>query len=388
VLLYNYHNINFGLFLLSFLFFLGFLLFFYYLIFNTKARNQLYTILSKNDISVLRFLWGIPSHSRFFRLIGLLLIPKVKIQREIYVPLDNKKKVRCILFSDISYEEILKKKKLILHYHGGGFSTMRPEDHQSYLREWAKNTKIPILSVDYSLAPEYPFPNGFNDCFETYKWCLTHFLPYINKELNNNSKKKKNNKDDDKNNKDDDNNNNDDNLKIVITGDSAGGNFTLVVTLRIIAEKLSLPAGIMPTYPAIDIDGALVKKYRHKENKISTRILFENELVLSKKIIGVFSGIYVNEDKLDKDSKEYYYNPIVAPPELLKKFPKTIINVGDLDPLFDDALIMTDMLKQAGVDVKLHVFKGLSHAYLNYATMCAEGRLTITKTSKWLQKLF
>jgi len=121
-----------------FSFFLGFLLFFYYLIFNTKARNQLYTILSKNDISVLRFLWGIPSHSRFFRLIGLLLIPKVKIQREIYVPLDNKKKVRCILFSDISYEEILKKKKLILHYHGGGFSTMRPEDHQSYLREWAK----------------------------------------------------------------------------------------------------------------------------------------------------------------------------------------------------------------------------------------------------------
>lgn len=47
---------------------------------------------------------------------------------------------------------------LIVHYHGGGFVAQSPESHEIYLRQWAKDLAVPILSVNYTLAPEAAFP--------------------------------------------------------------------------------------------------------------------------------------------------------------------------------------------------------------------------------------
>ena len=58
----------------------------------------------------------------------------------------------------------------ILHIHGGGFISMSSFIHQTYTRLWANNLEVPILSVDYGKAPEYPYPTGLYDCLEAYMW--------------------------------------------------------------------------------------------------------------------------------------------------------------------------------------------------------------------------
>jgi len=52
---------------------------------------------------------------------------------------------------------------IVLHVHGGGFVAMSSGSHQSYTRVWANDLGIPVFSVDYRLAPQYPFPAALND---------------------------------------------------------------------------------------------------------------------------------------------------------------------------------------------------------------------------------
>ena len=59
---------------------------------------------------------------------------------------------------------------IILHIHGGGFIGMSSRSHQSYTRKWAVMLGIPIFSIDYRLAPEFPYPAALDDCWQAYHW--------------------------------------------------------------------------------------------------------------------------------------------------------------------------------------------------------------------------
>lgn len=61
---------------------------------------------------------------------------------------------------------------LLFHCHGGGFVAQSSKSHEIYLREWAVALNIPILSIDYSLAPEAPFPRALEEVFYAYCWAL------------------------------------------------------------------------------------------------------------------------------------------------------------------------------------------------------------------------
>lgn len=65
-------------------------------------------------------------------------------------------------------------KKIIIHYHGGGFVAMSSFSHQTYTRKWANHMgeESVIFSVDYRLAPEYPFPAALDDCWTAYLWIV------------------------------------------------------------------------------------------------------------------------------------------------------------------------------------------------------------------------
>ena len=63
---------------------------------------------------------------------------------------------------------------LMFHCHGGGFVAQSSKSHEIYLRYWAKELRIPILSIDYSLSPEAPFPQALNEIFFAYVWALNN----------------------------------------------------------------------------------------------------------------------------------------------------------------------------------------------------------------------
>uniref|UniRef100_A0A8D8DN94 Hormone-sensitive lipase n=2 Tax=Culex pipiens TaxID=7175 RepID=A0A8D8DN94_CULPI len=108
---------------------------------------------------------------------------------------------------------------LIFHCHGGGFVAQSSKSHESYLREWAVSLNVPILSIDYSLAPEFPFPRALEEVFYAYCWALK------NCELLGTTAE-----------------------RIVFAGDSAGANLNLGCVTKCIEMGVRRPDGIFLAY--------------------------------------------------------------------------------------------------------------------------------------------
>ncbi|XP_036202007.1 hormone-sensitive lipase isoform X1 [Myotis myotis] len=110
---------------------------------------------------------------------------------------------------------------LVVHIHGGGFVAQTSKSHEPYLKTWAQELGVPILSIDYSLAPEAPFPRALEECFYAYCWAIKNCAL-----LGSTGE------------------------RICLAGDSAGGNLCFTVSLRAAAYGVRVPDGIMAAYPA------------------------------------------------------------------------------------------------------------------------------------------
>ena len=110
-------------------------------------------------------------------------------------------------------------KSLLFHCHGGGFVAQSSKSHLVYLNEWANYLNVPILSIDYSLAPEAPYPRALNEIFFAYCWALN------NCELLGSTCE-----------------------KIIFAGDSAGANLLLATLLKSIDMNIRKPDGIFIAY--------------------------------------------------------------------------------------------------------------------------------------------
>ncbi|KAM6909862.1 hormone-sensitive lipase isoform 2-T2 [Xenentodon cancila] len=110
---------------------------------------------------------------------------------------------------------------LLIHFHGGGFVAQTSKSHEPYLKSWSQELGVPILSVDYSLAPEAPFPRALEECFYAYCWALRnhHLLGWTGE-------------------------------KVCLAGDSAGGNLCVTTSMRAAAFGVRMPDGIVAAYPA------------------------------------------------------------------------------------------------------------------------------------------
>lgn len=102
---------------------------------------------------------------------------------------------------------------------------MSSSSHQSYTRRWANETGIPIFSIDYRLAPEHPYPAGLNDVWQAYYWIVNNCTKYFGIKPE----------------------------KILVSGDSAGGNLTIALTMLCIEKHFRVPDFIVPIYPAMNL---------------------------------------------------------------------------------------------------------------------------------------
>lgn len=114
---------------------------------------------------------------------------------------------------------------LIVHCHGGGFVAQSSKSHEMYLRDWAVALDVPILSIDYSLAPEAPFPRAVEEVFYAYCWALRNarLLGCV------------------------------DRPRVVLAGDSAGANLCLTIAIRCVQEGVRVPDGIFLAYCPVRI---------------------------------------------------------------------------------------------------------------------------------------
>jgi len=233
--------------------------------------------------------------------------------------------------SKIEKKEAEKVKGLIIFMHGGGFLKVKNFFHENYLRDICNKVNIPILGFEYATAPEHPYPEGLSDCFQVYMWVLEHcekelgFIPE----------------------------------KIILSGDSSGGNFVLALTFLIIAinkyegKNIRLPDYLLPLYPACHTG--------IKNMSLSLASSFEDFM------LNIKSLLYIN-----KAYREYYPNdldPFLNPSEvtedILKYLPKTTFLCATNDPLRDDTVrLIRKIIKIPGLDVKDYELENYQHSFL------------------------
>lgn len=183
---------------------------------------------------------------------------------------------------------------LIVHIHGGGFVAMSSSSHENYLRKWANKLECPIISIDYSLSPEAMFPTALNEIYHAYLWIVENSGIKIN--------------------------------KLIVAGDSAGGNFALSLTNLLIVTKKRIPDMLILAYPAVHLSMNCISP--------STFIALE-DVILPYALLKCSLDSYLGAVNGDQN---YFASPGLIQDDVLKYLPMTHIYLGSNDPLRDQSL--------------------------------------------------
>jgi len=220
---------------------------------------------------------------------------------------------------------------LVLHIHGGGFISQSPASHMVYLKEWAKQTHLPILSVDYSLSPDATFPKALNECFAVYKW-LQDPSNCAKLGLSEHG------------------------VRIILAGDSAGGNLCLAVCVRAIEEEsVEPPIGLLLHYPVAHLS----------LSASMSRLLYENDPVLNYQSMSLVASSYLGTNDEEVPFTNTHFSPAIVDDDIMRQFPPCYLAAGDIDPLLDDATFLFERFETLGVRSVLRFYRHLPHGYLN-----------------------
>lgn len=206
---------------------------------------------------------------------------------------------------------------LLLFLHGGGFVFGNLDTHEPFCAEVARRLDLPVLAVDYRLAPEHPFPAGAEDCIAAARWAAGS-PPELGRAV----------------------------TGLVPAGDSAGGNFAIVVALALRDEPAAAPAiATWPIYPAADP----AKGYPSFED-------FAEGWFLSR------DGMRWFDDCYRADKADWRYSPLL---KSQAGMPPTVVQTASLDPIRDQGRAYAAACAQAGVPVVFLEAKGNIHGFIN-----------------------
>mgnify|MGYP001149265897 FL=1 len=205
------------------------------------------------------------------------------------------------------------KKYVILYCHGGGYSTGSRVYARTLTTKLAMSTSMDVLSFDYRLAPEHPYPAATEDAMKVWNYLM--LLGYGARD-------------------------------VILAGDSAGGNLALSLALQLKAQKRLLPRGLILMSPWTD----LTASGQSHETKAAI------DPVLNAGYLAEMTGNYAAEEKLN----DPFISPLFGDYE---GFPPVYIQVGENEVLLDDSVMLYRKLLHANVSVRLDRFPGMWHVF-------------------------
>ena len=207
---------------------------------------------------------------------------------------------------------------LFINIHGSGFvmGSANMDDH--LMMNVALSADVKIISIDYSLAPDHPFPRALEECYGVTLYARTHPEEFgIDPD------------------------------RIVIGGHSAGGNLSAGVCLMDRERQLLSLKGLILDYPPMDLYTDPYDKPQPKG-------------ALPPGMCRMFDACYCNDRQARK-------NPLLSPfytaLEQLSSFPPTLVITAEGDSLNEEAEVYKDNLIKAGVDVTFKRFAGVPHGF-------------------------
>jgi acetyl esterase len=207
----------------------------------------------------------------------------------------------------------------LVFLHGGGFLRGNLDSHDAPCRVIAERAQVRVISVDYRLAPEHPFPAAVDDAVAAWRW-VNENAESLDVLAN----------------------------VIAIGGDSAGGNLAAVVAQEMVRSGGPVPTSQLLMYPPVDF----VETW-------PSRTLFAEGFLLTDEFIDMADEAYLVGDE---DRADPRLSPLKGD---MTGLPPTVITTAGFDPLRDQGEAYAHALKDAGVRVE-HIFEpNLVHGYLN-----------------------
>ena len=226
---------------------------------------------------------------------------------------------------------------LFIYVHGGAYVFGGGDTGVIEAFIIASRAKIPVLSIDYSMPPEHPFPAAVNDVVSVYKHLLQKRPA----------------------------------KSMAMGGTSAGGGLTLASTHKLIELSLALPAALFAGTPWADLTK-------------TGDSLFTNEGI--DHVLVTYDGLLAGAAKLyagDHDMKHPLISPVYGD---FKGFPPTYLVTGTRDLFLSDTARMHRKLRTAGVVAELNVYEGVSHADYSFISDAPESIQVYKELGAFLSK--
>jgi acetyl esterase/lipase len=229
--------------------------------------------------------------------------------------------------------------RVLLYFHGGGWVFGSVYAYRPLTVALGKVTKMRVLSVNYRLAPEHPYPASLEDCTNAYQWLLRHGFKPPN---------------------------------IIIAGDSAGGNLTLTTILNLRDKGIPLPKGAVCFSPNTTLD---TFDPSHGET----------DPILGD--IGIFWWVpaYLGIEN-PVDPKKPLVSPLLGD---LQGFPPVLVQATPPEILFEKARQFVEKAKAAGVNATLQTWDGMIHVWQLFGLgVFPEAQEAIDNVGEWVKKLY
>jgi len=222
---------------------------------------------------------------------------------------------------------------LLVWFHGGGWVYGDLDSHDPACRFLAERSGVRVLSVDYRLAPEHPFPAAYDDCLASYRWVVEHAESLGA-----------------------------DPARLAVGGDSAGGTLAAATALAAAREGLPLAWQLL-LYPGTDMRGGTESRARYNEG-----------LVLTQEFMDIAKACYLPGpgDELDPRA-----SPLLA--EVPAGLAPAYVATAGFDPVRDEGEAYARKLADAGVEIELRRFPDQIHAFVHLVGVGRAGRAAVTE---------
>lgn len=220
----------------------------------------------------------------------------------------------------------------VLYYiHGGGFFAGSPDVVEEMCQLVVAREGCAAVSIDYRLAPENPYPTGHQDCYRVLNWIGENALMFGA-----------------------------DPNRIMVGGDSAGGNLALYCCARAKADNLPLVKALALIYPTVNMAGKADAFFDPHQDIIHIDPRHERFI---RGLLAMMAGSGENLAKVlgsKADVNSPYLSPYLGD---LTGYPPTILLVGEFDFLYPECRAMARKLDHCGVITRTIVYRGLTHGF-------------------------